>query len=100
MGGPVHSPVVSRILEFFKGVLGRLAFFVFSCLTVFQASSGTTYVPIRFFFSSGRGEATDQHPLQSLSARVNTGELSEFWKVSGFVAGFVVTVLCLSRRIK
>merc|ERR1712136_18888 len=47
--GPVHSPVVSRILSFFKGVLGRHAFFVFSCLTVFQASSGTTYVPIRFF---------------------------------------------------
>ena len=22
----------------------------------------------------------------------------DFWKVSGFVAGFVVTVLCLSRR--
>merc|ERR1712135_124616 len=47
--GPVHSPVVSRILLFFKGVLGRHAFFVFSCLTVFQASSGTTCVPIRFF---------------------------------------------------
>merc|ERR1712136_397918 len=77
--GPVQSPVVSRILEFFKGVLGRHAFFVFSCLTVFQASSGTnTYVPIRFLFSSGRWEATDQHPLQSLSARVNTGEHSEF----------------------
>ena len=24
--------------------------------------------------------------------------VSNFWKVSGFVAGFVVTVLCLSRR--
>merc|ERR1712136_204074 len=47
--GPVHSPVASRILLFFKGVLGRHAFFVFSCLTVFQASSGTTCVPIRFF---------------------------------------------------
>ena len=24
--------------------------------------------------------------------------LMQFWKVSGFVAGFVVTVLCLSHR--
>merc|ERR1712136_632970 len=88
--GPVHSPVVSRILSFFKGVLGRHAFFVFSCLTVFQASSGTTYVPIRFFLSSGRWEATDQHPLQCLSARVNTGEHSEFC----FFESSVRTVSC------
>ena len=37
-----------------------------------------------------RGEVEDED--------VSAHRLSIFWKVSGIVAGFVVTVLCLSRR--
>merc|ERR1712136_367279 len=43
----------------------------------FLRSSWATCL-FRFFLSSGRWEATEQHPLQSLSARVNIGEHSEF----------------------
>ena len=36
--------------------------------------------------------------VERILLQTRPSAMENFWKVSGFVAGFVVTVLCLSRR--